>query len=338
MIWFRKLKEWSGVAVLDLPRYLASIDGGSLKWLEICNRIETLSNNPNGAGIYCNWKWSSNLHAPQLMPFLGRRLMKRAFQKFPIQFSDILEAESKSPRVSFIIGHRGIERLPHLLLTLKSIAAQTQAPFECIVVEQSAHPEIETFLPRWVRYYHDKSEIPSYNRSKTFNVGCRYAKGDVLVLHDNDMPVPQCYASEVLKIFDTGYEVINLKRFIFYLGEKTTNHFFQGSYFKSPLHFDAIVQNLEAGGSLAISKQAYYGVGGFDESFVGWGGEDIEFWERAITRKTWNYHYLPILHLHHAPQPEKNKNKDTSAMSRYVEMSLILPKDRIQELKNKFQT
>ncbi len=65
------------------------------------------------------------------------------------------------------------------------------------------------------------------------------------------------------------------------------------------------MQNAEAGGSIALSRDAFHAIGGYDESFVGWGGEDNEFWERAQTRRVWPYGYLPFVHLWHAPQPEK---------------------------------
>jgi hypothetical protein len=70
---------------------------------------------------------------------------------------------------------------------------------------------------------------------------------------------------------------------------------------------EAIVQNLEAGGSMAITKQAYEEIGGMDEGFVGWGGEDNEFWDRCLTRPTWTWGYEPIVHLWHPSQPLKGQ-------------------------------
>ena len=62
------------------------------------------------------------------------------------------------------------------------------------------------------------------------------------------------------------------------------------------------MQNAEGGGSIGISRQAFFEVGGFDGRFIGWGGEDNEFWERAQTRTVYAYGYLPFVHLWHAPQ------------------------------------
>jgi hypothetical protein len=94
---------------------------------------------------------------------------------------------------------------------------------------------------------------------------------------------------------------------------------------------EAIVQNLEAGGSVAMARDAFFAIGGFDESFVGWGGEDNEFWQRALVRKTWPYGYLPLVHLWHAPQPEKASRKPVGARS-LREIFMLPPERRIAAL------
>ena len=97
---------------------------------------------------------------------------------------------------------------------------------------------------------------------------------------------------------------------------------------------ECVVQNLEAGGSLAITRETFYAVGGFDESFVGWGGEDNEFWERAQTRKVWSFGYMPIVHLWHEPQPGKFKTE--RATSALLQQRSGIPVDmRIHQLRTR---
>ncbi len=94
------------------------------------------------------------------------------------------------------------------------------------------------------------------------------------------------------------------------------------------------MQNLEAGGSFAITGKAYFEIGGFDESFVGWGGEDNEFWERAQTLKLWPYGYLPLVHLWHEAQLGKfDQQRQTAEL--FERRSAIAVEERIEELRRR---
>lgn len=299
-------------------------------WLTIHNRDESIG--VNERGVECHWRFTSDLHIANVFPSTAARLMRRSLERWPIAMRDAPE-ESGLPRVSFIIGHRGTERLPHLLATLRSIAGQSGVPVECIVVEQSVVPEIQQLLPKWVRYIHTPLPRPDlpYCRSWSFNVAVPRARGGVLVLHDNDMLVPQRYAFEALQRIDEGYSFVDLKRFIFYLPESDTRRVFVTGV--PPTRVPAtVVQNL-MGGSIVARRDAYDAIGGFDESFVGWGGEDNDFFDRAAFLGGVNrFAYMPILHLHHPPQPGK-LSLSTEAIHRYRVMENVDPGERIARLR-----
>ncbi len=103
-------------------------------WTHIRNRHERVD--IDASGVRCDWRWTSDLHIANVFPSAGLRLMRKAFAQWPIAMEDA-PSRASTPRVSFIIGHRGMERLPHLLTTIRSINGQSAAT-ECIVVEQSA--------------------------------------------------------------------------------------------------------------------------------------------------------------------------------------------------------
>jgi GT2 family glycosyltransferase len=172
-----------------------------------------------------------------------------------------------------------------------------------------------------------------YSRAWAFNVGARLASGEVLVLHDNDLLVPRDYAQEIVARFEEGNEVINLKRFIFYLSEMDSAKAFLAGALTPEVAPTAIMQNA-LGGTIALSREAYVSIGGFDESFVGWGGEDNEFWERAQTRSCWPYGYLPFLHLWHAPQGEKLSSERSTAKL-FEDLSRVPASERIADLRAK---
>lgn len=258
--------------------------------------------------------------------------MRRALLDHPIRRSHDVADTGAFPDISFIIGHRGTARISLLLATIESVAAQVGARIECIVVEQDMTPEVRDQIPEWVRYVHiTPSDDMPYCRSWAFNVGAQVARGRVLVLHDNDLLVPTDYAAKVLQQTAKGYEVVNLKRFIFYLSERHTKRYLGGEIDLLGAAPEAIMQNAEAGGSIAITRDAYDRIGGMDESFIGWGGEDNEFWERAQTCTLWPFGALPIVHLWHVAQPGKGV-PDFPTRKRFSDLSAISVEDRIVAL------
>jgi len=298
------------------------------------NRSETITVDPAGRGVRCEWQWTSPVDYCRFVPRADVRLLRAALKEWPIGFADT-RSDAANPEVTFLIGHRGASRLPQLLLTLRSLAAQSGVPIECIVIEQSHVREVEQALPDWVRYIHQPvMKSDPYKRAETFNAGAAAARGRILVLHDNDMLVPERYAAEVAAHADAGWEAIDLKRFIFYLTESETGRVLREKTLRLDERSELVVQNSH-GGSLAISRDAYGAIGGFDETFVGWGGEDVDFWERASTRRATRFGYLPFVHLWHASQPEKLQANDAPAVKRYFDLAKIPAEERIARLKAK---
>lgn len=324
------LRQRLGALAIDWPRYERAIHGA---WERIHNRDERLLVAPQGRGVACQWQWTSDLHVTRVFPRLGIRLMRRALAEWPIAFADSPVEHHDAPDVSFVIGHRGHERVPQLLATLGTLAAQQGVGCECVVVEQSVKPEVRERLPAWVRYVHTPLPVVDlpYCRSWALNVGARIATGRLVVFHDNDMLVPERYALELWQRHRAGFEVVNLKRFIFYLSQAHSQEIQAARRVTTSRAPEATVQNLEAGGSIAVDRDAFLALGGYDEAFVGWGGEDNEFYERAVTRKTWPFAYLPIVHLWHAPQPRKEDPSNPTARQR-AERSALPPQRRIAEL------
>lgn len=342
----RTLRTMLGTLFYDWPRLIGCLLRRN-GWLAMRNRADGVQREPGGIGVSCEWEDTRTLHLCDVFPATAVWLLQRALQAYPIRFRTApehvsvdavcwngtdLSSGDVAPQISFLIGHRGLDRLPLLLWVLQTLAAQEQIRFECIVVEQSSSVEVRDALPSWVRYQHQSvdAEMP-YNRSATFNRAATLARAPLLVFHDNDMLVPAGYGRELCERFVQGYDVINLKRFIFYLNKASTDGFC-GSM--KCLSVEAVLQNLTGGGSLAVSAAAFHAIGGFDESFVGWGGEDVEFWSRCQTRRVWRYAFLPVLHLWHSPQPGKRAVRGLGALTADLtaKRMAIAPEQRIEEL------
>ncbi len=323
------LRQFLGALAYDSLRFERLVRG---RWDLIRNRQEAITVNDSGPGVRCEWRWTSPVDYCRFVPGADVRLLRAALRTWPIGLSDAA-TPAADPRVTFLIGHRGLSRLPLLLLTLRSIAAQRDATIECIVVEQSSTNEVEGSLPSWVRYIHQPAAVSDpYNRARTFNAGAEAARGRILVLHDNDMLVPERYAAELIAHFEAGWEAVDLKRFIFYLTGDDTKRVLDRQRLALDEHSDVVIQNLH-GGSVAIARDGYAAIGGLDEDFAGWGGEDLDFWERAETLRATRFGYLPIVHLWHAPQSEKVQGGDAPAIKRYNELTGIPPRQRIAELR-----
>jgi hypothetical protein len=326
------MRELAGVIVKDVPRYVRALaQRGPRGYLRLCNRNERLEAAPQGEGVRCLWQWTSDLHAPRHLPLLGRWLMRRALADHPVRFAPSRIVEG-APQVAFIIGHRGEERVPLLRAVIEALAAQS-VPIECIVVQQEREATLAGRLPPWVRLVHTpppQDTLP-YCRSWAFNVGARHARAPLLVLHDNDLLAPADYAAQLVDRTRRDYDVVNLKRFLFYLAAAHTRALVADRRALLRQEPEAVMQNAEAGGSIAITAEAFARIGGMDESFVGWGGEDNEFWERAQLLRVWNWADLPLVHLWHPSQPGKQDPRNPT-MQRYQQLRKVDPRDRVAAL------
>jgi glycosyl transferase family 7 (putative galactosyltransferase) len=323
------LRKWrlrAGAIVHDFPRYREIVRGGT--WTLMHNRNERIAT--DGRGVHCEWEFTSDIHIANLFPSTAARLMRMAFAEWPVVMRDVPESASDAPAVSFVIGHRGLTRLPHLLATLRSIAGQSGVPIECIVVEQDRERLLESRLPPWVRYVFTPCDT-DYNRSATLNEGVAQARGEIVILHDGDTLVPARYASEVLARARDGFEFIDIKRFVFYLRAGDTARVFATGL--APSGVPATVTQNGKGVSVAAARRAYIGIGGFDEEFVGWGGEDNDFWDRAHAHgNVYEFGYLPMIHLHHEAQKGK-ADPAAPAVRRYFDIRAIAPEERIRRLR-----
>src|SRR5262249_45492635 len=120
-----------------------------------------------------------------------------------------------------------------------------------------------------------------------------------------------------------------LGRFVFYLSEAHTHGILAEGARLDCEPPERIMQNFK-GGTLAIRRETYFQLGGFDEGFVGWGGEDNEMYDRCRTAAGYPYGYLPLVHLYHSPQPSKGLGN--GALGHLQERLAIPTLRRIEEL------
>lgn len=323
------IREYAGVLLKDSARYRRAlysteraVNGDSL-WQHLCNRNESLELNPSGPGVHCPWRWTSDLHACGVKPEFARQLAVRAFSEWPVRFSDT-PAQNTLPQVSFVIAHEGTDRRDHVIWTVRSILAQQDTAIECLVVDQSDDPGFGDRLPPAAKYLHRPrpAGMHGWRKSWAFNQGARAASGEILIFHDGDIVCPSAYAATVVAHMQ-NHGAASIQRFLFNLDRNETTRFFAAQQWPAPLHPERVRQNWE-GGTIAVRREAFFRLGGYDEAFVGWGGEDNEFFNRCSGIKHLTYGFVPFVHLWHPSQVDKH-TRDNRNITHALDQRLAMP-------------
>lgn len=331
------IREHAGVLLRDSRRYRLALSGderadnGDPLWLHLCNRNEQLEPNPSGPGVRCPWRWTSDLHACNVRPEYGRALAGCAFAEWPVSFADSSYGQ-RGPSVTFIIAHEGQQRVDHVVWTVRSILAQSNVDVECIVVDQSDEPVVEEFLPAAARYLHRPRPdgLTGWRKSWAFNQGAREARGGILVFHDGDIVCPSGYAAAITQQMEE-YGAASIQRFLFNLSKADTDSLFKTGTWAAEFTPERVRQNWE-GGTIAVQRDQFFELGGYDEAFVGWGGEDNEFFNRCSAIGHLTYGFVPFVHLWHPPQSDKH-TPDNRNITHALDTRLAIPvKARATEL------
>jgi predicted glycosyltransferase involved in capsule biosynthesis len=145
---------------------------------------------------------------------------------------------------------------------------------EIILVEQDKKPKLPDFSIKGVKHIFTKSNMP-FNKSWAFNVGLKYATTDVIVFGDCDLIMDPHKFINALKLLET-YECVSPYSRVIDLNPNEVNfNLEQMNLINRPGRGETDIQKIcLSGGIIMYRKEAIYKIGGFDQSFIGWGGED----------------------------------------------------------------
>jgi hypothetical protein len=296
-------ERWLTEVVLRLPTVARVFN---ISWLDLRNRAERLQPDVRTGGRGCAWRDSSVLTVSRVFPEVGTRLLAHALRERPIK----LHSEQKDapatddPMVSVLIPVGGLGRLPQFTLALAGARAQSGVSCEVIVVEQSNAPALAGQLPPDVRYFHQMQIDTSagFNKSQALNRAAREARGEILIVLDADYLLPSCFAAECCRVL-ADVDAVRPARLLFYLDEASTVDLVTH---RDPTRISGIEKVVANNPTpIALKRSTYWEIGGHDEGYFGWGGEDTEFLDRLRTRPISEAGWLPVVHAWHAPAEKK---------------------------------
>ncbi|MBS0558306.1 MAG: glycosyltransferase [Proteobacteria bacterium] len=184
-------------------------------------------------------------------------------------------------KASYIMTFRqgdGAQRRDNLVAVLAWLAQYPQ--FEPIVIEQDDAPRLQGALPHPACTQVFAYNPGPFNKSWGLNIGFRLSVNPWLVFADADIVLGDALA-EAATHLDKGYQAIKPYRRLIDLDDAESMRVRTGDFDFVPQR-DAAAPNREgvgehivfAGGVVLIARAAFVRMGGWDERFRGWGGED----------------------------------------------------------------
>jgi len=235
----------------------------------------------------------------------------------------IQEKGSSVPKISVVLSFRIDHkyRLRNLLACMNSIQMQNiqRADFEIVAVEQDCKNRPECMISKYVDKYTKIENSGSYNYSWGRNVGANLAStNELLFFWDVDVIPDRDCLSNIYKAYcDQNAKVILPSIAAKYLDEYSTNAFLKmwGSG-KNLEHAKFNIHRMREtyGMMIAVDKDLFYSIGGQDERYEGWGGEDNDFYKRLYEVDDPIRLAKDIYHLDHPrpamPTDGKNINQE----------------------------
>jgi GT2 family glycosyltransferase len=175
------------------------------------------------------------------------------------------------------------------------------------------------------------SPVEPFSRAAAKNAGAKLAKMweyDTIIFHDADMIVEQqAYEDLIAKAQETGKLVVGFTEYRA-LEKAATAWVTDGMVDPWSAQVGKTLSGFSRGGIIAVTVEAFYDIGGYDERFRGWGCEDWAFSIAASTaRGPFERLAYPAVHLWHehgsATQDDNDERFNGALLARYNQITSI---------------
>jgi len=227
-----------------------------------------------------------------------------------------------NPLISIIIPST-IGNANTLKITLNALKGQnTTIPFEVIVINDGFDEHIQTIVKIYQKYLNlrfyqrEHDACVAYSR----NFGAKEAKAKYLVFIDSDVVLNPM-------ALNYYYAFLSSQKNVCIWGQYTSKKipdsrmgFFNKdfeNYINSERNIILLLKPFAyaCSGNFGIEKKLFFQIGGFNETFVGYGAEDLEFGYRLYKKKVWFSFSLEVKaeHIHNVRKTsfydDENRNE-----------------------------
>ena len=224
-----------------------------------------------------------------------------------------------------------IENLEIVLKHLKLIGVE-----HIIISEEDEYSKLNVYADSWSKDFKDFLLLftPSndlFNKSAAVNEGVKRAITSNVVMMDSDVLIEKCVFDKSLSLLDSFFDFVypfnRMVQQIYSIGEGVEK-----------FNFDDIGSEIEIrpnadGGCLFCRKQSLLNIGGFNQRYKGWGGEDNEITLRINLSDYKCIRLNNILyHLHHTKKKRNGSNAnillESSNLSRFNDINILINENR----------
>jgi cellulose synthase/poly-beta-1,6-N-acetylglucosamine synthase-like glycosyltransferase len=232
---------------------------------------------------------------------------------------------------TYVIGYR---HKPDRLNNLRRVIDWVNgfSGVEVLLIEQDKHTKISHLnLP--AKHIFIKSNVP-YNKSWSFNVALKYAKSNIIVYGDSDLIMDPHKFIEAIKVVADGCEMVSPYNSVVDLTPQESNMSFEEILKINRIGRGEAANDIEkvplCGGICLFRKEALVKIGGWNEDFLSWGGEDDSQSFVVKNFLNWKEMTAKCYHLYHdRTQPDlKYYQRNLQLLQKISQMS----KEQLQKM------